>query len=319
MLARSLIIGMFISLCLLEAACAGSAGSMYRPTATRGTLVAGGAEVALLPRLGAGQGGWCVTTIAAGACPTLRSLVFSGPIISEEWTGRSSTTTEAVDEAVVLTTSSVAAVSLEGSAPYAMHGYALPDHLRGIVIDLRGTSHQHALGTAVPLPFPTAHFTALSSKGQAIRQTHAPGPPLGFAVPARTWGPRARQPAGVCSLHQRALPGLVSEGGGVMTVARDHPAVRGREFVDCLQVRYLLDSWPLEVDVLLDAAHPGSTPALLPEMHVVPGHRGLFQGPTVEGEAIARRVAGAWLIVSKGEGQQQRLSLLEHLRANVQL
>lgn len=318
--ARSAVVAILVSCCLMVAACAGSARTTYRTRATLGALVASRAEVVLLPRLGAGEGGWCLTTVALGACASVRSLVFSGPIISEEWTGRSSTATEAVDEAVVLTTSSVAAVSLEGSAPFATHPYALPDHLRGSVIDLRGASHEHVLGTAVPLPFPTAHFTALSSRGRAFPQSHVPGAPLGFAVPARTWGPSARQPAGVCSLHHRTLPGLISEGGAVVTtVVRDRPDVRGREFVDCLQVHYLLDRWPLEADVLLAAAHPGSTPAPLPEMHAVPGQSGLFQGPTVAGAAIARRIAGAWLIVSKGESQQQRLLLLEHLEANVQL
>ena len=100
-----------------------------------------------------------------------------------------------------------------------------------------------------------------------------------------------------------------------MTAVRPHPNVRGREFVDCLRANYLLDNWPIEANVLLDAAHPGSVPALLPAMPPLARHPGVFQGPGGEGETVARRIPNAWLLVSKGKGLEQRLKVLEHLRA----
>jgi hypothetical protein len=70
-------------------------------------------------------------------------------------------------------------------------------------------------------------------------------------------------------------------------------------------------------NVLLDAAHPGSTPALLPAMQPLAGHPGVFRGPGVEGETIARRIPGAWLLVAKGKGLQQRLLVLSHIHVSV--
>jgi hypothetical protein len=102
-----------------------------------------------------------------------------------------------------------------------------------------------------------------------------------------------------------------------MTAVRPHADVRGREFVGCVDTSYLLDGWPIEASVLLDAEHPGPSPAALPGVRPLRGHAGMFHGPGVEGEAVARRISGGWLVVDKGENLVQRLALLEHLRATV--
>jgi hypothetical protein len=317
-----------IVLCIfLLEACEESAGGASQAHVSHITQVASHEEVLLIPVSGAGGGGWCVTTRrtgGSGACPTshlpARLGPFLGPIVIEDWSGRSSTSEGPVNEAVILTTSEVGAVSLEGRAPVTTRAeVVLPDHLRAAVIELRGGAGRGTLGIAAPPPFPRSHFTALNSKGEEIPQTHAPGPPLEFQVPSQTWGRSQRTPRGVCGLEPRGIEGLLFEGGGVMTVVRPHANIRGREFVDCVDTTYLLDNWPLEADVLLDAAHPGSTPAPLPAMLPLTGHPGVFRGPGVEGEMLVRRIPGAWLVVTKGEGLQQRLTLLEHLRATVHL
>jgi hypothetical protein len=314
---------------LAVTACAGSAGGASQTHASQVRQVPSHDEVVLVPRLGAGDGGWCITTIrAASGCPSLGLSVSRGPIIIEHWSGQStyfgggrrSSGEGPVREGIVLTTSEVAAVSFEGGAPIATHAEsALPDRLRGAILDLRGGSGGQVGGLTVPPPLPRSHFTALNAKGEPIPQLHAPAPPLGFVVPNRSWGRSATQPPGVCGVEVRGLAGLVSEGGGVMTAVRPHPDVRGREFVDCERTTYLLDKWPLEVNVLLDAAHPGSTPARLPALQPLAGHPGLFEGPGLEADTIARRIPGAWLLVAEGEGLQQRLTFLEHLRATVHL
>jgi hypothetical protein len=55
-------------------------------------------------------------------------------------------------------------------------------------------------------------------------------------------------------------------------------------------------------------------------MKAVAGHPGIFQaeGAAGEGQMLARRVAHAWLVVEEsGSIIEQRLALLEHLRAVV--
>jgi hypothetical protein len=54
-------------------------------------------------------------------------------------------------------------------------------------------------------------------------------------------------------------------------------------------------------------------------MQPLSGHPGISQAPGTEGEIVARRIPGAWLAVVKGQGLAQRLTLLEHLSATVQL
>jgi hypothetical protein len=71
--------------------------------------------------------------------------------------------------------------------------------------------------------------------------------------------------------------------------------------------------------MLLDAAHPGVTPAPLPGMQPLVGHSGVFIGPGPESGELARRIPGAWLVVADGEDLAQRLVLLEHLQAKVNL
>jgi hypothetical protein len=46
-------------------------------------------------------------------------------------------------------------------------------------------------------------------------------------------------------------------------------------------------------------------------------HAGFFQVPVAQGEAVARRIPSAWLIVARGSGIAQRLLVLEHLHATV--
>jgi len=315
-----------ISVCVLAvAACAESAGGFSQTRASRVTEVASDEQVALLPNLGAGDGGWCMTTLrGAGGCPSVDHPVFGGPIVMELWSGQLSSfgggphpsSQGWVREGLVLTTSEVADVSFEGRAPIATHAeLALPDHLRGAIVDLRGGS---AGANSLP-PLPRLHVAALNSQGEQISQTDALGPPLELEVPNQSWGRSAAEPAGVCSVEVTGLVGLVFQGGGVMTAIKPHPDVRGREFVDCERTTYLLEKWPLEVNVLLDAAHPGSTPAPLPALQPLAGHPGLFEGPGLEAEAIARRIPGAWLLVAEGKDLRQRLTFLEHLRVTSHL
>jgi hypothetical protein len=302
-------------------ACQGSPSGVSQADTSRDVQVVSRNEVLFTPRLEAGEGGWCVTTVrSVNACPTFALQVFQEPIIVEDWSGQSSSSTTTVNEAVVVASSEVAAVELDKYAPVPTRaGVGLPDHLRAAIVELRGNSGGHVLGVAVPPPFPTSHFTALDGKGEPMRQVRTPGPPLEFRVPSRRLVRSEKAPLGICSLTVRGTLEFVFGTGRVMIVVEPHRNIRGREFVDCVRKTYLVGKTSIEANVLLDAARPGATPASLPGMQLLRRHRGVFRGPGVGGEMVARRIAGAWLVVTKGEGLDQRLTLLEHLHAQVHL
>ncbi len=298
------------------------------------TAVAGAGEVVLLPPRNAGVGGWCLTELGgsegnkaseAGECQANeRSMMggpFQGPIVAE--TGNRFAVIKGVSSPVVmrvaaLTTAPVAAVSFKGHKRIATHASALlPDHLRGAIVELRG----RASGRPLRLPrFPRGRLIAWSRNGKPIPQTFAPGPPLTFGTPVHSWSNGAPARRGVCDISVSGVAGLEQRSGGVVSEITPHVDVLGREFLNCANAFYLLNrKWPLEAYVLLDAAHPGATPLPLPGMQPLAGHHGVFIGPDPENGELARRIPGAWLLVSQGANISQRLTLLEHLHATLHL
>jgi hypothetical protein len=77
----------------------------------------------------------------------------------------------------------------------------------------------------------------------------------------------------------------------------------------------------LRAAVLLDALQLGITPPPLPDMRPIAGHPGIFAAPGSQGETVARRIRGAWLVVEEQDGIGLRVpvELLEHLRATIHL
>jgi hypothetical protein len=67
--------------------------------------------------------------------------------------------------------------------------------------------------------------------------------------------------------------------------------------------------------VLIDAARPKATPAPLPAMKPLVGHPGVFKALGSHGPILARRIPRAWVVVSGGQSEQQRLSVLRQLYA----
>jgi len=89
----------------------------------------------------------------------------------------------------------------------------------------------------------------------------------------------------------------------------------GHAFLSCIDTEYHLHGWPLKATLLLDAAHPRTRAAALPDWKSGPGAPGFFS----EGGLTARRFANAWLVVKQGSGLAQRMRLLRHLSATVRL
>jgi hypothetical protein len=105
----------------------------------------------------------------------------------------------------------------------------------------------------------------------------------------------------------------------VISRPHSYTGIIGRVFLSCADTEYYLHNWPLDAGVLLDAGHPGTPPAPLPDMKAVHGHAGVFTAPGEGGALTARRVGNAWLVVDGGSGQGQRLAVLADLRAIVRL
>jgi hypothetical protein len=289
-------------------------------------------QVVLLPSDNAGVGGWCLTAIGGneagqGYCTTNGLPAFGGPIVAEESqphvfvVGRGAP----ARVVIVLTTSQVAEVSFEGYGRVATHADALlPDDMRGAVLELRGRTDEARTGESALRVGRMLHnikIIAWNKDGSPIARTVVSAPALTFDVPSRHWSRGQPAPRGVCSISMDGLDKASSfQEGTVMTAVRPRRNVRGREFVNCARVDYLFaGKWFVGAAVLLDAAHPGATPAPLPGIRPLPGHSGIFLAAGAGGKELARRIPDAWLLVTQGEDLAQRLALLEHLRATVHL
>jgi hypothetical protein len=264
--------------------------------------------VLLVPPLQAGGAGWCLVKQSAaeenGGCSGVRARY---PFLAQVL-HTSSTPPEAAG--ILLTAPQVAAVSIGGGAPLATHAEpALPDGLRVVVWRIAGEQESNG-------GFPPS-TTALAADGAAIPQAPGRGQPLiTFLSTENTNGP-ANPQHGACSIAATTLPTLSAKRSEVVPKPTAYHSSIAGALIACATTEYSLNDRTLLASVLSDAADPGATPSTLPAMKPVAGHLGTFEAPGQEGPQVARRIPGGWLVVSKGGGEPQRLSLLGHLRATV--
>jgi hypothetical protein len=266
--------------------------------------------ILLVPDINAGSAGWCVIEPSGGVCPMGPARE---PIIVQSW---SKSSLPPVAEGYALTTNQVAAVSVDGEPPVSTyHEPGLPDGLRAIAVEIRGFPSQPHSGS-LRLRF---RFTPLNAKGTPIPERITQGSPLSvLGEPIRSLSDPAHPTSGVCRINTEPLTRLATQGGSVTTRIKSYTGLTGQGFLSCASTSYHLEGWSLLAGVLLSASHPGATPQLLPDMRPLLGHPGVFQAPGFEGEIDARRIPGAWLVVTRAK-LKQRLVLLEHLRATVHL
>jgi hypothetical protein len=296
-----------------------------------------GLEVLLLPVLRGGATGWCIAVAPRSGCPISR--LKNGPIVAEHWMAGgvikpigtenaipANTKPTDLAEGFALTTSQVAAVAVDGSTPVATRrGPGLPQGLREVAVRILGAWAPEVEtpslfgGPAHKAPAHLPRFTPLGRAGKPLTQRNEAGPLVVHEHAGRTWSPPQHEPAGACELRASQLHGLVTNAGFVVTRARPVSGLIGRPFLSCASVSYTLKGWPMVGSVLLDARQPGRQPASLPRLRSVIGSAGVFDALGSNGPMVARRVTGAWLVVSGGEGAAQRLTLLEHLRATLHL
>ncbi len=278
-----------------------------------------GREVLLLPILRGGAAGWCITVVSGDGCQIDR--LKRGPILAEFWIverGKSQA------EGFAVTTSAVTAVEIRGSRPVSTRREpGLPQGLRALVVTARGAWAPEVKTPSLfgqPPHMAPSHlprFIPLNRDGKPLPRDNEEGSLVNQPRRGKGWKPPASEPAGACELRTVELHRLVTNAGFVVTHATPVDDLFGRPFLSCASTSYSLQGWPIVASVLLDARHPGSRPARLPHMRVVAGSGDVFDALGSNGPMVARRIPGAWLVVSGGYGEARRQRLLKHLRAAV--
>lgn len=264
-------------------------------------------DILLLPPEEAGEAGWCMktgATVITGCAAYTRARL---PIVAESWSGEGGGASEQI-RGFALTTGEVTHVVLKGQAIPTRAETMLPDGLRAVSVTFRGK------GPSNGEPFP--RLQPLDAQGRMV-PTRRGERLITWTEPIR-FSNISHSTVDACHIAAEPIAGLVVGGGSVVPRIRSYPNLLGQALQACADSSYAINGQHLLATMLLSAAHPGSTPASLPAALPLHGHPGVFYEPEVEGgETLARRIAGAWLVVSKGENRQQRLMLLGRLHVTV--
>jgi hypothetical protein len=245
------------------------------------------------PSLGVGRAGWCMV-VEEHRRPGVSAC---GPPVTVEAPigfGFGRPGGPMTDLAVV--GPQVAAVLVDGRRVATVRLPGLPYGLRALRV----------IATVAP------RVVALDGSGRRL-----PERPLLSATQAtvRAWAKPEREPHGPCRLHLSGLGGVSARGGTVATSGiTPYPVpLVGNAFLPCISVEYQPSRTPLKAILLLDAAHPYTPPAALPNFRAVRGAPGIY----AEGQLTARRSGPGWLVVEQGTGTGERIRLLTHLTATL--
>jgi len=262
-------------------------------------------NVRLVPSLTVGYVGWCVVIeegrrTGASACGG-PPFSFSPFLEGFGWGSVASRYETMVD----VTTPQVAAIRLDGRVVRTVALPGLPYGLRAARIAFPSGALQHRQeGMSV----------ALDAAGQPI----APSP-AGYErrAPVSSWRYPGRPAHGVCGLRASGAPEFTIRGGEVLTALRALPdELVGHAFLPCVETEFRFENVPVDAEVLLDAAHPGTRPAPLPDWRPVAGAPGFFG----EGAGVtATRYANTWLVARQGSSLAERIRLLRHLTVTLPL
>jgi hypothetical protein len=270
----------------------------------------------VLPSVTGGTGGWCVTT-SPDECPSFMGR-FHDPVVAEFWSSSGSSGSPPVTEGFVLTTSAVAAIAVSGGHPIPLRADPWgQEGMRSVTLSITGGPVHSVDGIDLPAgPLPR-QVELLDAAGHRIAAAAHTNPGLLWEEPGRGWSRPADPPRGSCRITESTGSTALFEGGFVLSRAIPHSGPFGHPFLSCASASYRLGGWQLVASVLLDGGHPGTRPAALPGMSPLRGHPGVYRALAAEGEMLGRRSGDAWLVVARGEGDNQRLELLEGLSAHV--
>jgi hypothetical protein len=288
-------------------------------TGARTTASKDGA-VRLVPGLEGGSYGWEVVIDRGSTCCT--TPVSADPLNG----GVAVEPTRSHERLTFLAGPDLAAVVVDGRRRpvVALPGH-LSFHLRLVQVDVPRArvgvgASQATPGSpgAPPAPVTPATLMALDRHGYAIPSVLNASP----QVAIRWWEHPSAAPPGPCRLRTRGLGELTPEWGHVASAIVPYRVqIVGRAFFSCMDTEYYLHGWPLKAAILLDAAHPGSEPAAIPGLRPIRGAQRLLDGPGPVGQGglTATRLGNAWLVVAGGSGRAQRVLVLRHLFARIDL
>jgi hypothetical protein len=268
---------------------------------------------------GIGALGWRVDVVSDGL--TLSPLVEGearGPILGSRRSVQRRGATVGPIRGFVVTSGEVSAISVDGGAPIpttALDGLPWP---AGIA------AYEVPAGTALtPRNTVSVSLLALGAAGTPLRQAvPVTSSNPGAALATATWAPPARPVAGVCALATSSFPGLAATTSTTIVQLRRAPAEDGEADTVCAETTFVYDGAtgePLTASLVIDAVHPGMRPAGLPGLvpSIAGGPAQVSRWP--EGGVAAAPAPGAWMIVTGGRSEAQRLSLLAHLVGKVNL
>ncbi len=316
---RSLLVTCVVFVCMIGvASCSGVSGTVTTAHVRDNSVLQTPRDyhVLLAPILRGGTAGWCLTVVTEHHSSCAVPEASDGPVFVENC--------ERVGPATIgvsaLTTNKTTAVSIAGGPLIPTRAEpSLADGLRAVFVEIH---YQHR-----PKHEACPKYEPFNPMGKPVGVGRAPDIPLGIQVPGRVEWRRVekrgtvRPPDGVCEIGPFDLPQFSAHGGIVVRriVPSQVPLVPA--FASCASTDYFSRAGILiEAAVLLDASHPGIEPARLPGMKPVARHPGTFEAQGPEGRLVGRRIHGAWLIAEEGDsGRGESLSLLEHLRATVNL
>lgn len=300
------VIGIPLLIALLGlAACAG---------ASRSSSVSRPEKIVLLPTLNIGEEGWCLMTIKEALESTGCGTTIAGyPIVAQTFSaGGNPPEAQGID----LTTNAVTAISVNGGSPIPTHSeLLLPPGLRVAEWSIPGE-------TSSDPGFPP-HVTPLGDKGIAVAQTmyldsqQVAQHGLLVELPWRAVSPGSHR-AKTCAIDSAKRRGLSLQSADAVSALEGLLMRVGKPYLVCAMSEYQLEGWPISASVLIDAQHPGVRPQELPLMKAIPGKPGVYASLSSEGPSVARRIAGGgWLVVFKGKGRAQQLTLLQSLRVSI--
>ena len=293
--------------------------------------------VGFAPSIQAGQIGWCVSTRTFSATGRAQDEGTGGCNTPAATTGAPVLGTDSIVNggglSYVFTTGAVAAIRIAGGPTVLTRpSLRLPDGYRAAVFEYQPPKGTLGL-TRIPGGAPSL-ITALSASGREIVQDSSGSP----AEPTRSWLYPHAPATGVCSLSGRPGSSLRAGSGSVLTAAVAAPTITGAAFLPCVTEDLYLPRHADHPDapaglgsflvgaILLDAARPGRSPAVLPGMRLIPASGGIYDSPDADvfaGNAsrglAAKRIANAWLVVAGGISVAQRTRALNDLIPDVNL
>ena len=147
-------------------------------------------------------------------------------------------------------------------------------------------------------------------QAQATHGAHPPGPPA----------PK-RPPAGACEINTSALPGVDLFYGEVVQHLHGFPQLTSRTFLSCAYTEFAYHGYGIQAAILLDAQHPGTAPAPLPNSTQIRARPETLNEPVIQSAGTqhitGRRIGNAWLVIESASPVPQRLAVLNHLNACV--